>query len=432
MRHSDGGVDPSRWRERPAHLRPGGIGWTVRALPDPVEPDDLRLAQIKQRIVQNSDSRSAVSNTARASWPRAVAFALGFVCLGGITTAMAARIYIRRIARATVAAPGPGGGSLRNPARDKTRRWRVPGKDAAELELSVSHGAEIGVVAGQAEISGAQVRVPEATQTREASTGESTGIESPRPRLAAPPEHTISSPPLAPPSEPAGAGATRLVSPTSALTRPHAPPSRSWVVATRDPAASVVPSTSPSNATASYPAPTPAPARPSATEAPADRGEASLVASALRVLRTDRSALDALTKLDEYRRRFPHGVLLREAMLARVEALLTLGRNDAALDVLDSLFLGSTGPDRKLTLARARLRADKGRCSQALTDLDQLLVSPSDDDVAETALFGRARCHLRTGDVDRARADLREYLRRFPDGEHKAEAGISLRRLSGH
>src|SRR6185436_16046057 len=152
-----------------------------------------------------------------------------------------------------------------------------------------------------------------------------------------------------------------------------------------------------------------------------------VVASALRALRIDRDPQRALEKLDDHRRLFPGGVLRREAMLARVEALLGLGRNDAALDVLDSLSLGGTGADRKATLARAELRAAGGRCAQALGDLDRLVDAPGpDDDVAARALYGRARCRLRARELDAARADLRAYLGRFPRGDRRVEAEALL------
>ena len=159
---------------------------------------------------------------------------------------------------------------------------------------------------------------------------------------------------------------------------------------------------------------------PRAQVAPLERpAEAFLVAGALRSLRYDHAPRDALAKLDEHRRRFPGGALHREAALARVEALLGLGRNDEARTVLDSLTLGSTGADRHARLARAELRADRGNCAGAVDDLNGILAGAANDKVAARALYRRARCALRVRNLGGARVDLSDYLARFPKGHAK-------------
>jgi hypothetical protein len=163
-----------------------------------------------------------------------------------------------------------------------------------------------------------------------------------------------------------------------------------------------------------------------ATEAPS---EALLLGGALRALRADHAPLRALAKLDEHRRRFPDGALQREAALARVEALLALGRQDDALVVLDGLGLEPSGANRKAQLARAELRASRGRCADAIGDLDHVLDIPTDDNLAARAYYARARCALHVHDPVRARADLREYLTRFPGGPRRSEVQTLLRRL---
>jgi TolA-binding protein len=163
---------------------------------------------------------------------------------------------------------------------------------------------------------------------------------------------------------------------------------------------------------------------------PESPAEAFLVAGALRSLRSDHAPRDALAKLDEHHRRFPRGTLQREAALARVEALLGLGRNDEARTVLDSLTLGSTGADRQARLARAELRADHGDCAGAVDDLNGILLAAANDEVAARALYRRAHCAVRARNLAAARGDLRDYLAHFPEGSRKSEVDALLRRLA--
>jgi len=81
------------------------------------------------------------------------------------------------------------------------------------------------------------------------------------------------------------------------------------------------------------PAPTAAAAHP-----PQDRlaAEVALLSRATRDLRAGRPA-EALTALDEYRRRFPKGLLSEEQRAARAQALCALGRFDEANEKLAGL-----------------------------------------------------------------------------------------------
>jgi hypothetical protein len=87
----------------------------------------------------------------------------------------------------------------------------------------------------------------------------------------------------------------------------------------------------PTGSATTLPAPDP-PALPAASAyRPKDRlaAEVALLSRATRDLRTDRPT-EALNALDEYRRKFPKGLLAEEHRAARAQALCALGRFDEA------------------------------------------------------------------------------------------------------
>jgi hypothetical protein len=157
--------------------------------------------------------------------------------------------------------------------------------------------------------------------------------------------------------------------------------------------------------------------------------EARILAESLRTLRKEHAPERALALVAEHDRRFPDGPLRRQADMVRAEALLRLGGQSAALSVLDSLPLESGVADRGLSLARAELRAAHTRCAGAISDFDRVLAVGGDDAFAERALYGRAMCRARASQFGDARADLRDYLARFPRGSRRAEAERTLRGL---
>ncbi len=75
----------------------------------------------------------------------------------------------------------------------------------------------------------------------------------------------------------------------------------------------------------------------------------------------------ALATLDEHAKRFPHGVLLTEAGLTRIELLTRLGRTSDALDAIDKALSGPIGKERggDLYALRGELLSSRGDCSGA-------------------------------------------------------------------
>jgi hypothetical protein len=147
--------------------------------------------------------------------------------------------------------------------------------------------------------------------------------------------------------------------------------------------------------------------------------ESELVQRALERLRRDHDGVTALKLLDEHRERFPAGLLTLEATVARVDALLLLGRRAEALQQLSRLPLERVGRRTELQLLRAELNAERD-CSRALSDFDAVLATPAPAGLTERGLYGRANCRLRLGDAAGSRADLDRYLSEFPEGRFAA------------
>jgi len=165
-----------------------------------------------------------------------------------------------------------------------------------------------------------------------------------------------------------------------------------------------------------------------AREPKAARGEAAVLAAAIRKLRRDGNARGALATLDEHAASYPRGELGAEADLVRVEALLAIGDRAAALRLLDAR--ADTNPRaRQALLVRGELRAAAGRCADAVGDLSRVLASAPRDGLDERALYARASCLSRLHDYPAARRDLDAYLGKFPDGRYAAQAAAARHAL---
>jgi TolA-binding protein len=80
-----------------------------------------------------------------------------------------------------------------------------------------------------------------------------------------------------------------------------------------------------------------------------------------------------------------------------------------------------------MLVARAELRAERGRCGAALNDFNPLLAAEAPPDlVTERALYGRATCRAQQGDGAGARRDLEHYLARFPSGRFADQAQAAI------
>lgn len=160
----------------------------------------------------------------------------------------------------------------------------------------------------------------------------------------------------------------------------------------------------------------PAPSSPSVQSSRLGQEAASLqvALSALRAGGKERAA-NALMAIDQHLRTFPGGTLELEARVARVDALLVLGRRQAAKLELAALPIENVGRNRELRLIRAELRADDD-CASALGDFQVLLDQPLPAAWQERALFGRGACLLRMGDRAGAERDFLRYLQQFPSG----------------
>ena len=173
------------------------------------------------------------------------------------------------------------------------------------------------------------------------------------------------------------------------------------------------------------PAPAPSLAPPAGPSALAL--ESRLLASAISKLRQDGDPEGALGILDQHHAEFGAGALAPEANATRIEALLRLARNSQALALLDGQRLSAQGVGREMLVARAELRADKGRGSAALQDFDQLLLpSAKTDKVTERAVYGRPVCRAKAGDREGARQDFKWHVRDFPRGRFADQARAAL------
>jgi hypothetical protein len=147
--------------------------------------------------------------------------------------------------------------------------------------------------------------------------------------------------------------------------------------------------------------------------------EAWLLRQALYALRHDRDAKRALSVLDDYDGSFGgRGALALEATSTRAQALLQLGNKARALELLDRLPLGPGRYTGELLVIRGELRSLSGRCRDALSDFHDVLrttAGEAPDEVAR-ALFGRASCRARTGDLVGAEEDRQRYLKEFATG----------------
>jgi hypothetical protein len=210
-----------------------------------------------------------------------------------------------------------------------------------------------------------------------------------RPAPTAGGDETPPPPPFPGPEPPAAESAPPRPPPPRVV---HPPPSRKLAIAEN--------------------APPPEPAAP-----PQVPEEIQALERAMALLRGKHDARAALAALDDYVVRFPNSVLGREARVARIDALLMLDRSDEALRALEALPLDEHRRSTELQLIRGELRA-RTDCGRAEADFSAVLARVRTATLEERALYGRAACRAKAGNVKAGADDLRRYLARFPSGPH--------------
>ena len=170
------------------------------------------------------------------------------------------------------------------------------------------------------------------------------------------------------------------------------------------PTASTAPTTSPPVARGSAPL-------------PAVSDEVRALDRAMGYLRRDHNAVAALATLEQYLDRYPHGALHQEARMARIDALLMLGRQQQALDALEATTFDRGLRSTELLVVRAELHAARD-CGRAKRDFSAALARSPDAGLLERILYGRGVCLIKMQDAATASADIRSYLGRFPKGAH--------------
>jgi hypothetical protein len=118
--------------------------------------------------------------------------------------------------------------------------------------------------------------------------------------------------------------------------------------------------------------------------------ESKRIKSAVDALRSG-DAAKALTEIEAYESAHPQGLLHREALLAKVTALVKLNREPEALAILDGLTLDSHPRSLELTVLRGEMRARANRCGEAIADFER---ARSHDALRARAEAGLARCEV--------------------------------------
>ncbi len=178
-----------------------------------------------------------------------------------------------------------------------------------------------------------------------------------------------------------------------------------------------------------HPAVVPAtkPAEPPGAEAPTAEdpllAESRLIARAVKALRDEHDANAALATLDEYGRQFSHGVLAREAELARVEALVAAGQRTEALNHLETMNLSASPRGAELRVLQGELLSERGRCDDAVAQFELASQAALSHEAEERAVYGKARC-LR--DPEAQRREFERYLRQFPHGRYADQVRTTM------
>jgi hypothetical protein len=335
-------LQPLRREPPGGHTPASRLGDIVRALPDPPALDDAAHVRIVRRLRANG---GAVGY--RRGWRmRPLVAIASAACL--VLLAIGAHAAVSWMRAAGILFADEPAAEAVTPPRDAPAARRA-GRRPAEPAAPV-------------------VTPPGAVEIRDVEPSELA------PPAAAPPEV-----PAVPP--PPRAGVSRAPRPRPPAVAVAAPPALA-------PPALAPPALAPS---------APAPSAPPAPSPSPLAHESRVLARVHDQLRARRDYAGALATLGEYDARFPAGVLRSEATLARLEALVAMGRAPAALSLLDEAMI--RGPRAlELLVLRGELRATAGRDAEAIADFDRVLERKPPEPLQRRALRGRAAAGARLGD----------------------------------
>ncbi|MGQ0508636.1 MAG: hypothetical protein ACT4TC_25330 [Myxococcaceae bacterium] len=113
---------------------------------------------------------------------------------------------------------------------------------------------------------------------------------------------------------------------------------------------------------------------------------------AVRLLEQSRQPAEALTVLALHQQRFPDGQLQVEASVARLNALLALGRQAEALATLDAIEDAPGLRGAELKVLRAELLVRSGDCAEAGAAAREALARPLSPQLSRRAQAVKERC----------------------------------------
>jgi hypothetical protein len=136
----------------------------------------------------------------------------------------------------------------------------------------------------------------------------------------------------------------------------------------------------------------------------------------------------ALTALDEYGRRFPHGHLSPEVQFSRLELLQRLGRSAEVLRASAELLASSSGTERapEIHFLRGNVYSSSDAAAAAR---EYGLASAAPGRIGDDAAFLVGLNLERSNSPEQARAAFEGYLARSA-GRHMSEARAHLAKLS--
>jgi TolA-binding protein len=132
----------------------------------------------------------------------------------------------------------------------------------------------------------------------------------------------------------------------------------------------------------------------------------------------------ALATYLRYQREYPHGTFLQEVALDVIELQLQRHELDAAREQMNKFLDRFSKSERapEVHLLRGDVLREQGDCRHAIDDYAKATAPAQADD----ALYFTAWCQQRLSRRDEAAAGFAEYLRRFPEGRHAAQARAAL------